>query len=35
MIKIQNTILNITSKNIIDSSILDNVDISIDGKIVG
>ncbi|CAD8059948.1 unnamed protein product [Paramecium primaurelia] len=35
MIKIQKTILKITSKNIIDSSILDNVDISIDGKIVG
>ncbi|CAD8155342.1 unnamed protein product [Paramecium octaurelia] len=35
MIKIQKTILKITSKNIIDQSILDNVDISIDGKIVG
>ncbi|CAD8063212.1 unnamed protein product [Paramecium sonneborni] len=35
MIKIQKTILKITSKNIIDSSILDNVDISIDGNAIG
>lgn len=35
MIKIQKTILKITTKNIIDSTILDNVEILIDSKSIG